>query len=81
MRLTSPKASPSSSVTVIPSSMPLPQADVTLNVIWKNNVKGNEGCVWSEMQVFQGPNHPEIIRPNSLLLLLPPSLPSSSPSS
>ena len=55
--------------------MPLPQADVMLNVIRKNNVKGNEGCVWSEMQVFQGPNHPDIVRPNSLLLLLPPFLP------
>jgi hypothetical protein len=49
MHLTSLKASPSSSVIVVPSSVPLPQADVMLNVIWKNNVKGNEGCIWSEM--------------------------------
>jgi len=41
----------------------------------EENVKGNEGCVWSEMQVFQGPNHPDLVRPISIPLPFPTSLP------
>jgi hypothetical protein len=80
-RLTSSKASPSSSVTVVPSSMPLPQADVTQNVIWKKDVKGDEGCVWSEMQVFQGPQSSRHRTSQFSPVTSPPFPASSSPSS
>jgi len=51
-----------------PRSLPL---DITPNVVWKESVKGNEGCVWSKMQLFQCPT---LYVPFSLPLLLPPSL-------
>ena len=51
-----------------PRSLP---PDITPNVIWKKNVKGNEGCPWTKMQLFQCPT---LYVPFSLPLLLPPSL-------
>jgi hypothetical protein len=58
--LPTPHASPHRSPLPLPPSpwCPPPRSlppDITPNVIWKKNVKGNEGCVWSEMQLFQSP--------------------------
>jgi calcium/calmodulin-dependent protein kinase I len=37
--------------------------EVALKAIAKKKVKGNEESVWSEMQVLQGLDHPNIVRP------------------
>jgi calcium/calmodulin-dependent protein kinase I len=36
--------------------------EVALKAIAKKKVKGNEESVWSEMQVLQGLDHPNIVR-------------------
>ncbi len=45
--------------------------DVALKAIPKKKVKGNEESVWSEMQVLQGLDHPNVVRSVSLPLALP----------
>jgi hypothetical protein len=43
--------------------------DVALKAIPKKMVKGNKESVWSEMQVLQGLDHPNVVRsfPSHLL--------------
>ena len=47
--------------------------DVALKAIPKK-VKGNEESVWSEMQVLQGLDHPNVVR-SVFLPLAPPLFP------